>query len=662
MQILKVTKTAFLMLLLSYYSDAVLAQEENLSVMHRWVEWSDGANMLAHHLNRQAFGYLDKRDEKIAGLKSEEDWKERQREMKQTLLNTVGPFPEKTPLNAKVSGVIKKEGFRVEKIIYESMPGFYVTGSLFIPEATKGKTPAILYLSGHTPLSYLYPPYQVVILNLVKKGFIVFAIDCVGQGERIQHYDPEKKASVIPGSTTREHSYLGKQTLMSGVSIARYFIWDGIRAVDYLLTRREVDPDRLGVTGHSGGGAQSAYNFAFDERLKAGAPVNYITGFRRLMESIGPQDAEQNFYHGIKNGITHADLLEVRAPAPALISAGTRDFFSIQGARETFEEVKKAYSAFGKEENITLIEDDFEHGYTKKLREGTYAFFQESLDFPGNPNDEAITAFEPGELTVTATGQVATSFKDPETVFSLNKKETQEMLDQLERSRQDIATHLPHVRTKATTISGYTVPQPGLNPVFRGRYQRQGYTVEMYALYGEANNYVIPLLLFIPEQGEQFSSVIYLHPEGKAADSSPGGNIEKLVKMGYVVAAPDVIGTGETAGGGETAAMLIGRSVLGIQAGDVTRVADFLKTRKDVNSERIFGMAFDEMCPMLLHAAAFDTSIQAVSLIGAPVSYKSMVMNKYYDQGFFRNAVAGALTAYDLSDLIASLAPRKVAL
>src|SRR5690606_11826790 len=133
--------------------------------------------------------------------------------------------------------------------------------------------------SGHTPLSYLYPPYQVMILNLVKKGFIVFAIDCVSQGERIQHYDPEKNASVIAGSTTREHSYLGRQTLMAGVSVARSFIWDGIRAIDYLLTREEVDPERLGITGHSGGGAQSAYNFAIDERIKAGAPVNYITGF-----------------------------------------------------------------------------------------------------------------------------------------------------------------------------------------------------------------------------------------------------------------------------------------------------------------------------------------------------------------------------------------------
>jgi cephalosporin-C deacetylase-like acetyl esterase len=143
------------------------------------------------------------------------------------------------------------------------MPGFYVTGCLFIPDSIKGKRPAILFVSGHTQESFRYKEYQIMILNLVKKGFIVFGIDPVSQGERIQHYDPEKNASVI-GPTTREHEYLGNQTLISGVSLARYFIWDGIRGIDYLLTREEVDPANIGVTGQSGGGTQSSYIFAFD--------------------------------------------------------------------------------------------------------------------------------------------------------------------------------------------------------------------------------------------------------------------------------------------------------------------------------------------------------------------------------------------------------------
>jgi hypothetical protein len=159
----------------------------------------------------------------------------------------------------------------------------------------------------------------------------------------------------------------------------------------------------------------------------------------------------------------------------------------------------------------------------------------------------------------------------------------------------------------------------------------------------------------------KFASVIYLHPEGKTTDASVGGRIEQLVKKGYLVAAPDVIGTGETAGSGRVA-MLIGRSVVGIQAGEVVRVANFLKSRNDVDPKKMGGMASGEMGPTLLHAAAFDQSINSISLIGSPISYQSLVMNKFYDTGFFNNAVAGALTAYDLPDLIGCLAPRKIAL
>jgi dienelactone hydrolase len=658
-QLIKSAQIGLLLFLLFSKTDMVSGQEENLNLFDRWVEWTDGKNMLVHHLNDQAFSYLDDRDKEITSLNTKEDWIKRQVKVKDILFNKIaGPFPEKTPLNSKVTGVIKKESYKIEKIVYESRPNFYVTGCLYIPEG-KGRRPTILFTSGHAQESFRYESYQIMILNLVKKGFIVFAIDPVSQGERVQIYDPQKNASAI-GPTTREHGYIGNQCIISGVPLARYFIWDGIRGIDYLLTRKEVDPERLGVTGQSGGGTQAAYIFACDDRIKAGAPVNYITGFRRLLESIGPQDAEQNFYHVVENGITHADLLELRAPNPSIIIAGTCDFFSIQGARETFAEVKNAYRAFGKEENIGIIEDDFGHGYTKKLREGIYAFFQKNLNQPGDPYDEKVVVSDPGELRITTTGNVATSFEKVETVFSINKKETQILIEKLTKSREQIEKHLERVRLSARELSGYIPPEADLKPVFRGRYQRKGYSVEMYVLNGEGN-YKIPLLVFIPSQGSKFSGVIFLNPEGKASDAAAGGKIEELVRNGYVVAAPDVIGTGETAGSGSVA-MLIGRSLVGLQAADVIRVVSFIKSRNDIDINKIGGMAFDEMCPVLLHAAAIDNSLTSVSLIGSLISYKPIVCNIFYDPGFAGNAVAGALTAYDLPDLMACVAPRKIAL
>jgi len=267
----------FFTFILIIKSSFVFAQEENLEVFSQWIDWTDGENMLIHHLNNQAFGYLDIRDEEISKLKSKVDWIKRQKKVKDKLMEIVGPFPEKTPLNPRITGIVKKKGYRIEKIIYESMPNFYVTGCLFIPDGIVGKQPAILNVIGHTSISFRRYTYQTLIHNLVKKGFIVFVIDPISQGERWQYYDPDKKASIIANyasadrasatgnpelrhSPAMEHSYIGNQCFISGVSLGRYFIWDGIRGIDYLLTRSEVDPERIGVTGLSGGGTQTAGN------------------------------------------------------------------------------------------------------------------------------------------------------------------------------------------------------------------------------------------------------------------------------------------------------------------------------------------------------------------------------------------------------------------
>lgn len=653
-------KAGCFLLLIMFASHSVFSQEENLNLFHNWIEWADGKNMLVRDLNRQAFALLDERDKKIAALKTKERWLSRQKDIRDVLFKTVGAFPEKTPLNARILSSIKKDKYKIEKIVYESMPGFYVTGCLFLPDNIKGKTPSILYVNGHSPASFRLEAYQLMIINLVKKGFVVFAIDPLGQAERIQYYDPKTNASLLAEETTVEHTYAGTQCLISGGSLAKYFIWDGIRAIDYLLTRQEVDPSNIGITGQSGGGTQSCYIFAFDKRIKAAAPVDFVIGFRRLLESLGPQDAEQNLFHGLKNGLSHGDFLEVRAPSPVLISAGTRDFFSIQGARETFAEIRKAYRSFNKETNAQYQEDDIGHGYSVKIREGVIAFFQKHLNLPGDPKDEAVDILTAAELMVTPTGNVTSSFKDAETVHTINKKQTEQLMNRIQMSRNDEDIHLNKVQLKAKQISGFIVPNEEVKSVFRGRYKREGYSVEMYALHGEGN-YVIPLLLFVPQNGNKFSSIVYLNPKGKSTDAEIGGKMEQLARQGYLVAAPDVIGTGETASGNEsTLAMLSGRSIVGIQAGDVIRVANFLKKRDDIDPQKITGIAYDEMCPTLLHTAAFDKSLQSVSLIGSLVSYRCVVMNQFYDAGFCANAVPGALTAYDMVDLMASMAPRKI--
>jgi hypothetical protein len=554
------------------------------------------------------------------------------------------------------------------------MPDFFVTGVLFVPEGVKAKAPAILYLSGHSASGFRNAPYMTVILNLVQKGFVVLAVDPIGQGERYQYWDPERHASRV-GEPTLEHSYPGAQCFITGSSLAKYMIWDGMRAIDYLVSRPEVDASRLGVTGRSGGGTQAAYIGAMDPRIKAAAPENYITTFRRLIESRGVQDAEQNFPSGIASGIDLPDLLVARAPQPTLMITTTRDMFSIQGARDARDEVARAFKAFGGDANFLMVEDDAPHASTLKNREALYAFFRKALDLPGPTRDEQVDIMPFEELNATPTGQLATSLRG-ETVFSLNRAEARKRLDELERLRARPESYRSAVLAAARELSGYRAPGPGDEAVFTGRWQRDGYSVEMYFIQGEGR-YVVPFLVFVPGTGGAHPAVVYLHPEGKAADAASGATIEGLVKRGYLVLAPDLIGLGEMGPGtfqGDAsnfrlgsanynywfAAIQVGRSLTGIRAGDVIRTVNYLKGRADADVTRLAAISHGEMSVVLLHAAALDESIEQVALVDPLLSWSSLVLNEYYAPKYAPHAVAGSLGRYDLADLACTLAPRKL--
>ena len=662
---------------------ALPPDEENLDVFQQWIRWNNPGSLLLHHLTKQAMDLYEIRDMEIARLKTKSEWMKRQVIVKEKLMEIVGPFPEKTPLNPKITGTLKRDGYRIEKIVFEAMPGYYVTGCLYVPEGVKGKVPAILNVIGHNQEAFRAPLYQVINYNLVKKGMMVFAIDPPGQGEHVQYFDPKINFSSV-GYTVVEHCYFGNQCFISGSSAARYFILEGIRAIDYLVSRRDVDPERIGVTGFSGGGTVTSYISAFDDRVKVSVPCSWSTSNRRQIETKGVQDGETVFIHGLARGITFEDLLEVRAPKPTLLTFVSRDeYLTLQGAREAFDEAIVAYRAFGLEENLKLSEDDSKHWMTPKIRYDIYSFFMKHFDIGGDPAELEAEVFTQEELTVTPTGQISTSFGG-DMVFDVNRKETEKLLAELERYRKDTENHLRMVKLKAKEISGFIAP-PGdkVKAFLNGRYQRNGYSVGKYAIMGEGD-YAIPILLFVPDDNkEKHPAVVYLHPGGKGTEAMPGGEIEKLVMKGYIVAAPDVPGIGEiknTAAwplsDGYTA-VLIGRSVAGIQAGDVVRVVKYLKGCSEVDPLNIGAVGINEMGIPLIHAAAFEPIIKNVTLIGSPVSYRSIVMNRLYMIGMiptgrqgtghpydlsFMWGVAGALTTYDLPDLIGCIAPRKAAI
>lgn len=664
-------------------SIALVPDEENLDVFQQWLRWNNSGSLLLNHLIKQAMDYYAIRDMEIAKLKTRSDWMKRQADVREKLMELVGPFPVRTPLKPRITGTIKKDGYRIEKIVYESMPGYYVTGCLYVPDGLRGKVPAVLNVIGHNQEAFRAPLYQVISYNLVKKGMIVLAIDPPGQGEHVQYFDPETNFSSI-GYTVVEHCYFGNQCFLSGSSAARYFIWEGIRAIDYLVSRKDVDPQRIGVTGFSGGGTITSYIAAFDDRVKVSVPCSWATSNRRQLETKGVQDAEGSFPRGVAEGITFEDLIEVRAPKPSLMTFTSRDeYLTLQGAHEAFSEAKIAYGALGEEDNLKLSEDDSKHWMTPKIRLDIYAFFMKHFNLSGDPEELEAEILPQEELQVTPTGQISTSLGG-DMIFDVNRKEAEKLIVDLENSRKETEKHLAGVKIKAKEISGFLAPSNVPEKAFlNGRYQREGYSVAKYAIMGE-EDYPIPILLFVPKDTkEKHPALVYLHPGGKRIEAKPGGEIEKLVRKGYVVAAVDLPGIGEMKNTAALAitdgytAVLIGRSVVGIQAGDILRVVGYLKSCNEVDPEKIGALGINEMCLPLLHAAAFDPSILNVTLINSPISYRSIVMNRLYKIGVkkyekvvkghpyevdFSWGIAGVLKAYDLPDLIGCIAPRKVAL
>ncbi|WP_119080600.1 alpha/beta hydrolase [Chitinophaga alhagiae] len=657
------SKTFQLLCVLVPFCHTSLKAQQELDVIRNWMHFTDAPNSLYRHLTGEAYPLLARRQAEVAAQHGLSAWQQRQQGIRNNLEEMLGPFPEKTPLRPKVMREVRKAGYRVEHVVFESQPSFYVTASLYIPAGLKNKAPAILYCSGHSNTGYRSAAYQRVILNLVKKGFLVLAFDPIGQGERLQYVNRETGKSRFKWPTW-EHSYPGAQLFITGSSMARYMIWDGIRAIDYLVSRPEVDPQRIGVTGRSGGGTQSAYIAALDKRVKAAAPENYVTSYTRLLQSIGPQDAEQNFPQAIARGFDIGDLLLARAPAPTLMITTSRDIFSIQGSMETAEEIKAAYTAYNKPGNFRMVTDDAAHASTEKNRAAMYAFFQQHLGNPGNGKDEEITPLTEAELQVTTTGQVLTSLQG-ETVFSLNLREADRLNGQLQKKRQQPA-YLAGAVQQARELSGYRAPGVAEKPVFTGRLQKDGYTIEKAFIKGEGD-YPVPFITLRPESGGS-KAVIYLHPAGKAADA--GKEMEWLVKNGFTVLAPDLLGTGETGPGafkGDSyidsctyntwfAAMLTGRSIAGIRAGDVGRLAQVLAQDRHVTE--ICALAKEEMAPVLLHAAAFDKNITRVALVTPGLSYHSIATTLQYPPEAIQSTVPRALGAYDLPDLAASLAPR----
>jgi len=591
--------------------------------------------------------------------------------LKAMFVERIGGLPERTPLEPRIVDRLARDGYRVEKIVFESQPRHHVTAALFLPSVERYAPPypGILVPCGHSANGKALAVYQRACALAARNGMAALIFDPIDQGERHQCLDAQGRPRT---AGTQGHNMIGVGSILLGRNTARFEIWDGMRGIDYLQSRDDIDPGRIGCMGNSGGGTQTAYLMALDDRIVAASPSCYICGlYGRLVGTGGAQDAEQNIHGQLAWGMDHADYCLMRAPRPTLLCTATRDFFDIDDAWSTFRRAKRLYTRLGFGERLSLVEAPGAHGYSLLLREAAVRWMARWL----LGRDEAITE-PPGlevlteeEIRCTEGGEVML-LEGARSVYDLNRDHEAELAGQRHR-RWNTAPREENLES-VRRIAGIRALEDLLDPelVVLGSEERDGYRVERLCFEPEPGIW-LPALLFVPDGAPAGNPVLYVHEEGKGADAGPRGPIEELLRAGHVVLAVDLRGNGLTqqvgqryftpslfGGDGQDVyvAYLLGRSYVGMRAEDLLVCARWLG--REGAPVRL--TAVGELAIPALHAAAVEPELFAAVRLVQPLVSWSNVVELGFSHHRLSNTVHGALTAYDLPDLARSLGDKVV--
>ena len=344
---------------------------------------------------------------RIAALKTREDAENYVREVRRNIASCFRLPEDRSVPRSESLGFVQYDSFKIEKVIYFSRKDLAVTANLYLPD-TPGKHPAVLFLCGHSQIGKAGAAYVAGAANLARKGFVVLVVDPISQGERLQFVGAADAKDC--SSCTREHNMLGKKLRLFGDFFGAWRAYDALRGLDYLLSRSEIDPARVGITGNSGGGTMTSFVQALDERFTMAAPSCYITSWQRNFENELPADVEQMIPGLLAKGCEMGDLLLAHAPRPILVMGQKNDFFDPRGLVETCEQVKKVYALLGAEDNIQYFIGPTEHSYSVENREAMYGFFGKHAALTvSDKEDFDAAAINADALNCTASGQLAVS-------------------------------------------------------------------------------------------------------------------------------------------------------------------------------------------------------------------------------------------------------------
>jgi cephalosporin-C deacetylase-like acetyl esterase len=561
----------------------------------------DGYDALLRWMDGIAQKQLADRSARIAAITTVPQAETRKTAVRRKILESIGGLPDYAgPLNPSVTGRIDHRDYVIEKVIFESLPRLYVTANVYLPKRP-GRHPGILLPLGHWWQGK--PAVQVLAANLATKGFVVLAYDPLGQGERYQAYDKRMGESLAGGSTT-QHYMAGGQALLAGETLAKYAMWDAKRALDYLVSRAEVDTERIGCTGCSGGGTLTTYISALDDRIKVAAPSCYMNSFRTLFAGrVG--DSEQDIPNFIADGLDQTDFVELFAPKPWLITSTKEDFFTVEGARQVYEEARRWYGIYGAEEKIAFVVGPGKHGTPLEVRERIYDWMIRWLNNgQGDAREQPVAAHPDHELWATRTGQIATS---------LNSRDLYEVI-------------LDRLKQRATTGGGVQEQlRRFIGPRGTGAPRMRMLGGSKVAIETEPGLDIFGDLI-VPQKSGRKPAVLVVHT-GKTLPPVA----QQLAGQGSIVLAitprglPLTVETRPLIGDGVSfhRALLIGRSLPGMRALDVLRAFDLLAAREDVDPARISATANGTAGVWLLMAAAMEPRFAKLWLDGTPASFRS---------------------------------------
>lgn len=612
-------------------------------------------------------------DKRRAALQSKADAEAYVQDVRRKIRECFGPWPQKTRLNSRVTGTLDHGDHRIEKVIFESRPNFPVTANVYVPAKRSGLAPGVVSPCGHTASGKADTEYQSFGQSLARQGYVVVIYDPIGQGERYQYVDAQLKPR--HGGGTSEHLYAGDQQLLVGEFFGSWRAWDGIRTLDYLLSRPDVDPKRVGVTGHSGGGTVTTWLTALDDRWCMSAPSCFVTTFRRNLENELPADPEQCPPHALALGLDHSDFIAAFAPKPVIILDEERDFFDVRGVEVAVARIKALYKLLGAQENLQFSLGPDYHSYGKGNREAMYRWFNHVTKTGGSGVEGDINVEKEETLWCTPHGQVA-EFK-PRTVFSFTK----EISESLDKQRKA----LDGAELKKEVIGALKIEIPAGAPDYRilrpsnsRNYPKKyaaTYTVEtepgiftwVYCLSDTALESRIP-------RGASRAILYVSHHSADEELRSEAAFIADIMQQepASAVFACDVRGVGEsqpnTCGAKDFAApyasdyfyaihsTMLDRPYVGQKTHDVLRLIALLKANGHAQVHLV-GKGWGAVPAM--YAALLSDDVAQVTLKNAPTSYSSLAESEDYSWPL-SCFVPGVLKTFDLPDCYRALGSKNL--